>query len=179
MPPHHSYTVKISPRARAMRVAVYAGGEVRVTVPRRASRSAIDRFIAKYAEWIARQVKRAEGRVVISAEKVKIAEYKARALDMATERCAHFARMYGVRHGTIAIRAQKSRWGSCSRAGNLSFNYKIALLPASIVDYIIVHEICHLIAFDHSKSFWNLVERTVPDHRMLWKELRATAFRFS
>lgn len=162
-----------------MRVSVFADGEVRVTVPRRSSKSAIDRFIATYSEWIARQVQRAEGRKVIVGKKALIKAYKARAQMIAEERCGQLAEAYGVRYRTITIRAQKSRWGSCSRAGNLSFNYKIALLPAALVDYVIVHEICHLIAFDHSKRFWQAVERTVPDHRELRKALRGLVFRFS
>ncbi len=173
-----SIQIKVSTRARAMRVSVYAGGEVRVTVPHKTSQSAIDRFIAKYSEWIAKQLKRVEGRKVIVGKKALIKEYKARAQMIAEERCSQLAKVYGVRYGKITIRAQKSRWGSCSRLGNLSFNYKIALLSAPLVDYILVHEICHLIAFDHSKRFWTAVERTVPDHLKLRKALRSLAFRF-
>jgi predicted metal-dependent hydrolase len=95
---------------------------------------------------------------------------------MVTERIAHFMDYYGVRHGIsvgrIAIRNQKSRWGSCSKKGNLNFNYKLAFMPLEIRDYIIVHEICHIKEFNHGRGFWQLVSEMVPDWKKLRKELR-------
>ena len=88
------------------------------------------------------------------------------------ERVAHFAPQYGVTIRRIAIRNQKSRWGSCSRNGNLNFNYKVALLPPELRDYIIVHEICHLKEFNHGRGFWDLVAQVVPEHREMRKKLR-------
>lgn len=174
-----AYDIRVSDRARAMRVAVHPGGAVIVTVPRRASKGAVDRFLARYAVWIERaRAKSAQARV-ITAEKRLLTVYKKEAKAVAEKWCAHYARRYGVSYRHITIRAQKSRWGSCSRAGNLSFNYKIALLPEAVVRYVIVHEICHLIHFDHSRAFWQAVEREVPTHRELRRELRAVAFRFT
>lgn len=87
-------------------------------------------------------------------------------------RVAHFLKYYGLEHGIsvskIAIRNQRSRWGSCSKKGNLNFNYKIVFLSPEQQDYIIVHEICHIKEFNHAKSFWDLVAETIPD----WKKLR-------
>jgi len=95
---------------------------------------------------------------------------------MITERIGHFMNYYGVRHGIsigrIAIRNQKSRWGSCSKKGNLNFNYKLALMPPEIRDYVIVHEICHIKEFNHGRGFWDLVAEAVPDWKKLRKELR-------
>lgn len=172
------YDIRVSERARAMRISVFPDGAVRVTVPRRASRAAIDRFIARYAEWIEKHVRQASLRTVIPARKARIANYKQEAQGLAEARCTHFAERYGIQYRTIAIRAQKSRWGSCSRAGDLSFNYKIVLLPPALADYIIVHELCHLISFDHSRAFWAAVEREIPEHRALRKALRSLIFRF-
>lgn len=72
----------------------------------------------------------------------------------------------------IKIKKMKSRWGSCSRKKNLNFNAKLIYLPDDLIDYVIVHELCHLIEFNHSRSFWNLVAQTVPDHRKMRAELR-------
>lgn len=161
-----------------MRIAVQPGGLVRITVPTRASQSAIDRFLAKYSEWINRARERVQDATIITAEKARIALYKKQAVRIARERVAHFATRYGARYSSITIRAQKSRWGSCSRKGNLSFNYKIALLPPELQDYVIVHEVCHLLQFDHSRAFWAHVAREMPNHRMLRSTLRRTHFRF-
>ena len=93
-----------------------------------------------------------------------------------TERVEHFAKHYGAMHGIvvgkIAIRNQKSRWGSCSKKRNLNFNYKLVFLPPEIRDYVIVHEICHAKEFNHGHGFWSLVAETVPDYKELRKRLR-------
>jgi len=89
-----------------------------------------------------------------------------------TDRVRHFNVHYDLPVRKIAIRNQKSRWGSCSKKGNLNFNYKLALMPAEIRDYIIVHEICHLKEFNHGRGFWNLVNETVPTYKEMRKKLR-------
>jgi predicted metal-dependent hydrolase len=92
------------------------------------------------------------------------------------DRVAHFMKYYGARYGIsvskIAIRNQRSRWGSCSKKGNLNFNYKLVFLTPAQQDYVIVHEICHIKEFNHGKSFWNLVAETIPDWKRLRGELR-------
>ena len=101
---------------------------------------------------------------------------KESARQIISERIQHFMQYYGPRHsivvGKIAIRNQKSRWGSCSKKGNLNFNYKLFFLPPEIRDYVIVHEICHIKEFNHGKGFWDLVGEVVPDYRELRKKLR-------
>lgn len=94
-----------------------------------------------------------------------------------TERVTFFAGLYGVKVGKIAIRNQKSRWGSCSMKRNLNFNYKVAYLPKELRDFVIVHEICHLIEFNHSKKFWSHVAKIFPEYNKLAKILRKTDIR--
>lgn len=84
-----------------------------------------------------------------------------------------FAKLYGVKYKKVAIRNQKTKWGSCSKSGNLNFNYKVALLPKDQRDYIVVHEICHLIEFNHSKKFWAEVGRTIPNYKEIRKTLKS------
>jgi predicted metal-dependent hydrolase len=88
-----------------------------------------------------------------------------------------FAKLYGVEYRKVSIRNQKTRWGSCSKSGNLNFNYKVALLPKDQRDYIIVHEICHLIVFDHSKRFWSEVGRAIPNYKEIRKIVRSASLR--
>lgn len=166
------YLLKRSTRARTMRLSVHPDARVVVTVPYFFGADSIERFVIKHSDWIARHVGRARGRSVIRIQSREIPMLKKRALALASARCAHFATTYGCAFKKITIRAQKSRWGSCSRAGNLSFNYKIAVLPPHIADYIVVHELCHLDEMNHGKKFWDLVAKTVPEHKTTRAELR-------
>ena len=68
-------------------------------------------------------------------------------------------------YGRIAIKAAKTRWGSCSAQGNLNFHWKLILMPPAILDYVVVHELAHRIEMNHSPRFWTQVERILPDYR--------------
>ena len=104
--------------------------------------------------------------------------YKEAALALALHRLAHFNMHYQFSFHRVAIRNQRTRWGSCSKKGNLNFNYRIIHLPPHLVDYIIVHELCHLREFNHAKGFWDLVAQTVPTHMQARTELKRVGIRF-
>lgn len=87
-------------------------------------------------------------------------------------RIKYFNSFYGFKINRISIKNQKSRWGSCSKKRNLNFNYKIIYLKPALAEYLIVHELCHLGEFNHSKKFWALVRKTIPDFVKINKELR-------
>lgn len=91
---------------------------------------------------------------------------------MVERKIEQFNAVYNFKVGRVSIRNQRSRWGSCSRLGNLNFNFKIALLPEPLVDYLIVHELCHLGEFNHSPRFWDLVAHTIPDYRAKRRALK-------
>lgn len=80
-------------------------------------------------------------------------------------RVGYFATQVGRKPGRITIREQKTRWGSCSAQGNLNFNWRIMMAPPEIIDYLVVHELCHLVHLDHSPEFWNLVASIIPDYK--------------
>jgi predicted metal-dependent hydrolase len=82
------------------------------------------------------------------------------------KRVAYFAARIGVTYGRITIRNQTSRWGSCSDQGNLNFNCLLMLAPASVQDYVVVHELCHRKEMNHSARFWAEVEKIVPDYKV-------------
>ncbi|MDO8521292.1 MAG: DUF45 domain-containing protein [bacterium] len=84
---------------------------------------------------------------------------------------------YALSFGKVAIRNQRTRWGSCSKKGNLNFHYRIIELPEHLADYLIVHELCHLKEFSHSKKFWSLVAETIPDHKARRKALKRHTFK--
>ena len=99
-------------------------------------------------------------------------KYKEPARELVLRRVEYFNNIYNFSYGRISIRNQRSRWGSCSKKGNLNFNYKIVLIPEKLADYIVVHELCHLGEFNHSPNFWALVARTFPDYQKIKQELR-------
>lgn len=81
------------------------------------------------------------------------------------EKTEKFSKLIGVSPKSITIKDYKSRWGSCSAKGDISYNWKIILAPHRIVDYVVVHELCHLLEHNHSSRYWRHVERIVPDYR--------------
>ncbi len=85
-------------------------------------------------------------------------------------RVKELANKVGVTYGRITIRNQKTRWGSCSAKGNLNFNCLLMLVPQRVLDYVIIHELCHRLEMNHSSRFWQLVEQHMPDYReqKLW-----------
>lgn len=99
-------------------------------------------------------------------------KHKEHARALVHERLAHWNSHYGFTVRKVFIKNHKSRWGSCSARGNLNFSYRIVFLPPEIVDYIIVHELCHLQEFNHSPRFWALVEKALPKYRTLRHRLR-------
>lgn len=88
------------------------------------------------------------------------------------ERAKRLSERTGFICSKISIRSQKTRWGSCSAKGGLSFNYKMMRYRKEVIDYVIIHELCHLKEMNHSKRFWMLVEKFCPDYKSLKRELR-------
>lgn len=170
-----AYTMRKSSRARYMRLAVYAGGELVVTAPSRIPLHTVEQFIVEKADWILRttlRMSKFKKPVLGRGGRREYLAHKDTAFALAHSRLAHFNEVYEFAVGKISIRNQKTRWGSCSKKGNLNFNYKIALLPPHLCDYIIVHELCHLKEFNHGVKFWALVEKTLPNHTSLRRELK-------
>ncbi|MBX4189612.1 M48 family metallopeptidase [Candidatus Parcubacteria bacterium] len=81
------------------------------------------------------------------------------------ERLEYFNKIYQFKYQKVFIKNLRSRWGSCSKKGNLNFNYRIIYLPEELIDYLIVHELCHLKEFNHGPKFWALVEQTIQNYK--------------
>jgi len=99
---------------------------------------------------------------------------KERARKLILERLDYFNKFYEFTWHRVAVKNTKRRWGSCSKKGNLNFCYRLVFLPAQVADYIIVHELCHLGQFNHSRAFWDLVAQTVPNYKSPRNELNTT-----
>lgn len=149
-------------RARAWRLEVPWGEPVRLTVPRRTTEAEVDAILADKREWIdgrrALQVPR------LALERLGLTEREARRLarERVTEAAEWEAPRLGVEYGRIDVRGQRTLWGSCSPRGTLSFNWRLALAPLEVLEYVVVHELCHLRVPSHSKRFWALVEKHRP-----------------
>ncbi|MEK7179862.1 MAG: M48 family metallopeptidase [Patescibacteria group bacterium] len=176
------YTLKVSKKASSMRLTVYPGGEFVVTALQGIHEGLIEQFIVKKSQWVIDKIeyfKQFSGHVFLKSGKRDFVKYKNEALILVQSRIKHFNTIYDFKFNKVTIKNQKSRWGSCSKKGNINFNYKIALLPQELADYIIVHELCHLGEFNHSRKFWNLVEKAIPNYPEIKNKLKKTGLRFS
>jgi len=168
------YTLRISRRNKSIRLTIHPGGEMVVSAPSLSYQRNIEDFLLSKARWIIEKLnifKSMPPRVRQKSNRAQYLEQREPAREIARERLEHFNRFYGFTYQRVSIKNQKTRWGSCSKQGNLNFNYKIALLPPELCDYIIVHELCHLRELNHGKKFWDLVAKTIPNHKDLRKEL--------
>jgi predicted metal-dependent hydrolase len=173
-----TYELCRSARAKSVTLRIHPGpaegGRVVLTVPKRASVQNAERFLTDHASWVVDQVKQLAGRETILPYTGR-QEYRKRreeALSFVQRKVEHWNGMYGFEYGSVSVRDQKTRWGSCSGKGNLSFSWKLIMLPERMADYVIVHELCHLKEFNHSPRFWELVSQAIPDCRHIARELR-------
>lgn len=173
------YQLCKSRRARRVRLAIYCDGNFVVTIPHYANVNFAERFIREKADWILKKLdifRMSEFRPInplfLPGSKREYQKQRAEAFRLVESRLDYFNQFYNFKFNKITIRNQKTRWGSCSRNGNLSFNYKIALAPEKFFNYIIVHELCHLKEFSHSKKFWELVSQTISDYKDILKEIK-------
>ena len=151
-----------------------------VRAPYQASGSYIEQFVASRADWIASHLRKMEERnrqrnntpPVKPLSNAEIKELADRAVAYIPDRVAHFAPLVGVTYGRITIRNQRTRWGSCSSKGNLNFNCLLMLTPPEVIDYVVVHELCHRRQMNHSQRFWNEVARVLPDYAQQEKWLK-------
>lgn len=101
--------------------------------------------------------------------------YKRQAAQKLTEKVERYAPMVGVKPAGVSIKTFKSRWGSCTAKGELQFNWLIMLAPNRMVDYVVIHELCHLLHHDHSPEFWREVARVMPDYQQCKEWLRVNS----
>lgn len=163
----------IRSKRRSMAIQIRTDGSVVVRVPMHASDRAIKRFVSAHARWIAdnrgqmfeRRKKLADNPYDIPAWESLSAADKKIVKQKIMEHVDYYARRMEIDYGSISMRNQKSRWGSCSSKGNLNFNYRLAYLPEELLDYVVVHELAHRRHMDHSAAFWEEVETYYPAYK--------------
>lgn len=151
-----------------------------VRAPRRAPEREIEKIVAGKEEWIHKHLEkmRMKNEQLEESEKIplnaeQIRELVKQAKECIPERVRCYAGIMGVSYGRITIRKQKTVWGSCSAKGNLNFNCLLMLTPEDVIDYVVVHELCHRKQMNHSKAFWNEVGKVLPDYNERRKKLKA------
>ncbi|MBC7981747.1 DUF45 domain-containing protein [Candidatus Parcubacteria bacterium] len=178
MPPYALTPAR--PNTKHLRITITSTGEVKVSKPRHITITQMEAFILSKSDWIhstLEKIKSAQSKNPSQPSKIKLTRkdylrLKPLALELATKKLALYNQHYNLPYKNITIKNTKTRWGSASRRGNLNFNYKIALIPEHLADYIIVHELCHLGQFNHSSKFWNLVAETITDYKARVRELK-------
>lgn len=168
------YTLRRRAGMRSIRLTVKADGALVVSAAKYVPVFVIEKLIREKTEWIEEQREKMKTRVRLAPapSATDYRRHKERALVFAKERVEHFAAIYGVTPKRISIRNTHTRWGSCSSLGAISFSYRMVFLPPHLADYLVVHELCHLKEMNHSKRFWALVAKTIPDCLVLRKQLK-------
>ena len=167
-----SYQIIRSAR-KTISLQITPTGEVIVRCPTRYPVREVEKFVESKRNWLQKHLVQIEKHA--DAEPFTRAEIEAladRALKTIPERVRYFAPIVGVSYGRITIRNQRTRWGSCSAKGNLNFNCLLMLCPTEVLDYVVVHELCHRKELNHSAAFWAEVEKVCPDHRIYRKWLK-------
>ncbi|MBQ9300002.1 MAG: M48 family metallopeptidase [Clostridia bacterium] len=166
----YPFQVKLIRSARKT-LAVQVSGPDAVTVraPNRMPLYAIRQFIDQHRQWINAHLQKARVRQEERGELVpftqaQIDDLARRAARDLPQRVSRFAALVGVDYGRITVRCQHTRWGSCSSKGNLNFNCLLMLCPDAVIDYVVVHELCHRREMNHSPRFWAEVARALPDY---------------
>ena len=159
------YTLTRS-RRKTMAIHLHPDGTVEVRCPTRMKKADIDAFVREKQPWIRKHLAvladRPPLRPLTPSEIRTLAQ---QAAQFVPQRAAYFAPKIGVTYGRITIRAQRTRWGSCSAKGNLNFNCLLMLTPPEVLDYIVVHELCHRKEMNHSPKFWAEVEKILPNYK--------------
>lgn len=140
--------------------------KVLVRAPRRASKATIEEFVAKHTEWIEKHIavrERKNEREYADEEREE--ELREIAKIIIPKKVEKFASIMNVSPASVKITGAKTRFGSCSGKNGLCFSWRVMCYPEKAVDYVVVHELAHILYHDHSKNFWKTVEKYMPDYR--------------
>lgn len=168
-------------RRSTLGLEIKADGRVCARMPRGIPSQAVMDFIKERQDWIVqkwflmeekRRIREQRPLPDYVAYPELEAAYRKRARTQLEARAAYYAGLMGVTYNRIAIRAARTRWGSCSAQGNLNFHWKLILMPPEVLDYVVVHELAHRKEMNHSARFWAEVERILPDYKRRRKWLK-------
>lgn len=155
--------------SRQVRLSVRAGGQVKLSVPLRTPWYFAESFLARSKPWLEKHL----AGIPTGDKRQPTRSEREQARRLVKAKLNQWSMYFDVQWGSVRIGNQSSRWGSCSSSGTLSFNWRLIELPDELTDYIVVHELAHLVHQNHSPRFWAEVERVLPHWRAHRKSLRA------
>lgn len=140
-------------------------GQLEVRCPRKMTEDAVRRFVESKASWIEKHLSQLPPQTEPKFTPAEIQQLRKQTEELVRRRLSYYAGMVGVEYNRVTVRCQRTRWGSCSGKGNLNFNCLLALAPPQVLDYVVVHELCHRKHLNHAKPFWEEVARVLPDYK--------------
>ncbi len=164
-----------SARAKHLSITVRQDQSIRIAIPKGVTQAAAEKFLRTKIPWVKKSLTKIQR---LQKQKLKQPQYDIRNIDRGkakaylTLRINHLANKYGFEFNKLFIRNQKTRWGSCSSRDNISLNMKLVFLPVELQDYVILHELVHTREKNHSKKFWNELDKLVGDAKGLRKQMR-------
>ena len=167
----------VTKRKQSKNIKMSIGGDalVHVSIPYIIPIRLAHNFVSEKADWIIdrlSELEKQEKFTIPEMSRQEYSKYRLQAYELTLAKIRKFNQHYNLPYNRICIKDQKTRWGSCSSNKNLNFNYKILFLPDHLVEYIVVHELCHLEEMNHSKDFWNLVGECIGCYRESRRELK-------
>ena len=163
----------IRSRRKTISLELRRDGRAVLRAPLWASDRELRRFLERSEPWLAARRRELAARPAPEPMSDReLAALKKRGRAVFPARAAYFAPLVGVGFGRVSVRSQRSKWGSCSARGDLSFNCLLLLAPEAVLDYVVVHELCHRLEMNHSARFWQQVERVLPDYAQARRWLR-------
>jgi predicted metal-dependent hydrolase len=167
------YNLVIRRNAKQIRLLLHKNGDITVSSFRKLPKIFIKSFLKKNFQNIEKYLNLNNVDNLNKKEsREEYLENKENARGIVEKKLLKYNSYYNFKYNRVSIRDQKTRWGSCSSQGNLNFNYRIYKLPEELANYVIVHELCHLKEFNHSRSFWDLIFLTIPDYKERRKKLK-------
>lgn len=167
----------IKSKRKTISIEITSDAEVIVRAPKRISDKVLYDFLEEKKDFIDKNIEKMNNRKdklsdIRRITDIELEELIIQAKSVIPERVRYYAPIVGVDYGRITVRNQRTRWGSCSSKGNLNFNVALMRVPLEVLDYVVVHELCHRIEMNHSRRFWDNVEKVIPEYKTYRKWLK-------
>ncbi|MBR2411272.1 MAG: M48 family metallopeptidase [Clostridia bacterium] len=154
-------------KRKSLAIQVTPDGEVLVKAPKNTPKKNIEETVKKYSDWIEKTQKKVLGKDIgmkkASAEEEKLLRKKAR--ELLPEKVNYYSDLLGVTPTRLTVTGARTRFGSCSGKNGISFSFYLMRFPEDAIDYVVVHELCHIIHHNHSKEFYKEIEKILPDYK--------------